>query len=173
MVISRQKKEEVVKKITDAVRNSVSVVFVNFHGLKVADANALRRRFRENGVKYTVAKKTLVKRAFSNAKITGEMPALDGELALAYSDDAIAPAKIVAEFKKKYENRVSPLGGIFENRYISVEDVLSLSKIPSRDILYGQFVTVLNAPIQQTVTVLNAATQSFVRALHQIAQKKA
>lgn len=172
MAISRAKKEEVVKRVGEIIKNALSVVFVRFHGLSVPGANELRRGLREEGVRYTVAKKTLVKRVLDKENIAGERPAFEGELAIAFSDDPIAPARSIAAFQKKLEGAVEPLGGIFEGRYIDAGEVANLASIPPRDVLYGQFATVVNAPIQGTVTALGGITQSFVSVLHQVAESK-
>ena len=173
MAITRQKKVEIVSKVTDALKDAQAVVFVKFHKLTVANANAMRRGLRGAGVGYTVAKKTLIRRVLADMKISGEIPALEGEIAVAYSTDMIAPAKSVAEFAKKFKEQVMSVGGIFEGRYIGSAEVNQLASIPSREVLYGQFVTILNAPIQQTVTTLHGVVRSFVSALDQIAKSKA
>jgi len=172
MALTREKKEEVIKKITDIVKDAASVVFVNFHKLSVADANEMRRGLREKGVNYVVVKKTLLKRVLESVKLEGDVPGLEGEVAIAYGSDLIEPTKNIAAFEKKFKKAVSVTGGIMEGRYLTKSEANDLAKIPSRDILYGQFVTVLNAPIQQTVQVLNGVTQSFVSVLHQISQVK-
>lgn len=173
MAITRQKKEEIVKKTEDILKNSESIVFVNFHGIGVKDTDELRSSLREKGVGYSVLKKTLVKRVLKESGFEGDVPQLDGELALAYSEDAIAPARGIMEFQKKHKKVISPLGGVFESRYIGIDEVKQLALIPSREVLYGQFVGLLNSPIQQTVGVLNNVVGSLVIALDQIAQAKA
>lgn len=172
MAISREKKEEIVQKVTDILKNSESVVFVNFHGVNVSDANALRRELRNKGVGYIVAKKTLVKRALDELKIVGDMPTLAGELALAYGDDMVLPAKSIFELQKKLEDAVTLLGGILEMRYVSKEEIKSIATIPEREVLYGQFVTAIGTPIQHTVGVLNNVLNSFVSVLNQVVQSK-
>ncbi len=171
MAITKQKKAEIIEKITDVVKNAASVVFVKFDKLSVARVNELRRNFREKGIRYLVVKKTLLKRVLGETERDGAVPNLSGEVALAYGDDLIEPAKGVAFFEKKFEGAVRALGGIFEKQYITKEEVVALAKIPSREILLGQLAVVLNAPIQNTVGVLHNTMRSFVVALNQIAQK--
>ncbi|MBI1999521.1 MAG: 50S ribosomal protein L10 [Parcubacteria group bacterium] len=172
MAVTREKKETVVKALGDIVRNAGSVVFVHFKGLTVANANEMRQSLREKGVGYTVTKKTLLRRALSDAGVTGTEPALEGEIALAYSSDAMAAAKNIAAFQKKLEDAVMPVGGIFEARYITGDEVKNLALIPSREELYGQFVRVLSAPMRGAVTVLNGPLRSLVGALDQIARSR-
>lgn len=172
MALTKQKKEEIIKNITEVVKNATSVVFVNFHGLSVANANEIRRLLHDRGVAYVVVKKTLLRRVLESVGVKGALPPLEGEIALAYGADMVEPAKNIAEFQKKFENAVSVMGGILENIYIQKEEIVALAKIPSRQVLLGQFVVVLNAPIRQTAQVLNEIMQSFVRVLHQITQSK-
>jgi len=130
-------------------------VFVNYHGLTVDEASELRETLRANGVNYKVVKKTLSKIALEKAGISGERPDLTGELAIAYGDDNLEPARSIYQFQKKFEDRVSILGGIFEGEYRGQDTMLEIAQIPSRETLYGMFVNVINSPVQGFVGVLN------------------
>lgn len=155
MAISKEKKEKIYKSVKEAVEKAKSVVFVNFHGLGVGETTDLRNKLREEGVKYVVAKKTLIKRALDDSKPEGEMPKLDGELALAYSEDLTAPARGVYDFQKKYKNKVAILGGVFEGKYMNQSAMTEIAAIPSTQVLYGQFVNLINSPIQGLVIALD------------------
>lgn len=161
MPITKDKKKEIVSNLKGAVGESKSLVFVNFHGLPVSDANVMRKSLREAEVKFAVAKKTLVKRALAESGVEGEIPELRGELALAWGADLIAPARGVYEFQKKYDSKVSILGGIFEGKYMTAVSMTEIASIPPVDVLRGMFVNIINSPIQR-----------FVIALNQIADKK-
>ncbi|HZS43130.1 MAG TPA: 50S ribosomal protein L10 [Candidatus Paceibacterota bacterium] len=156
MPISKNKKQEILKKVTDAVKTAKSVVFVNFHGLGVADSTAVRRELRSKGVNYMVAKKTLTKKALEGEKFEGEMPLLEGELGLAFGDDLLSPAREIYEFQKKFDQKLSILGGIFEGKYKGKEEMLSIASIPPLQTLYAQFVNIINSPIAGLVVSLNA-----------------
>lgn len=161
MALTKAKKKEVIDSVAKVVKDSQSVVFVNFHGLKVADSTKVRRKLTSEGVGFLVAKKTLTKRAFDAGKFTGTMPELLGELGLAYSKDLTAPAREVYEFTKKYKDSLSILGGVFEGRYMSKAEMMDIALIPSMKTLQGMFVNIINSPIA-----------GFVRALDQVAKKK-
>ena len=154
MALSKEQKVKVVTKLKDIIKNSQSIVFVNFHKLSVIDAHAMRRGLRDRHVGYFVAKKTLVRRTLSEEKIEGELPMLDGELALAYGDNPVIPASGIAEFVKKYKNSITILGGIFEGKYKSKEEMTTIASIPPLEVLYGQFVQIINSPIQGLVVAL-------------------
>ena len=155
MAINKEKKKDIYEKMQGIVKDSNTVVFVNFHGLGVAETNQLRNELRNEGSSYTVAKKTLIKKSLDEANIEGELPELEGELALAYGQDLIAPARGVYEFQKKYKDSLSILGGIFEGVFVNKDKMLSIAQIPSPQILRGQFVNLINSPIQGLVIALN------------------
>ena len=161
MAISKDKKKEVYEKTQGILKDSNSVVFVNFKGLNVSDTTQLRNDLRNDGSSYSVIKKTIVKKALDETSIEGETPELEGELALAYSEDLIAPARGIYEFQKKHKEKIAILGGIFEGSFMNREKMLSIAQIPAPQILKGQFVNLINSPIQ-----------SFVTALSKIAEKR-
>jgi len=172
MAIRKEKKTEILAKLQELLKEAESLVFVKFKGVKVNDQNAMRKSLREAGVGYYVAKKTLVKKALDGAKITGTLPELEGEIAVAYSKDAVAPAKGIAEYVKKFKDILGVAGGMLEGRYLAVAEVEALSKIPSREVLLGKLVNVMNAPIQGFVSTLNEVPTSFVRTLDAVAKSK-
>jgi large subunit ribosomal protein L10 len=159
MPITKDQKKETLDKIKGAVKGSSSVVFVNFHGLGVAESSEMRRALRANDVGYFVAKKTLIKKALESEKIESELPALDGEVAIAYSKDAIASAREVYTFQKKFDGKLAILGGIFEGSFKDKDSMMSIATIPSLQVLYGQFVNLINSPIQGLVIALNAVAE--------------
>jgi large subunit ribosomal protein L10 len=159
MVLNRQQKEEIVLKLKDVLTKAESVAFVNFHGLGVSDTRALRSALKAEGVGYTVAKKTLVRLALRDVKAEGEVPALLGELAIAYGKET-TPAREIYAFQKKYEDRVSILGGIFEGTYLDKDAMLAIAQIPSLEVLRGMFVNVLNSPIQGLAVALSEIAQA-------------
>jgi large subunit ribosomal protein L10 len=160
MAITKEKKVKIVNKVEDIIKKGESLVFVNFHGLTVAGINELRRRLQAKGMGYYVAKKTLIRRAFDKAKMEGEVPELDGEVAVAYSSegekDLLAPIKEVYDFHKKNTEVLKIIGGVFEGSFASAEKMLVLAKIPAREVLYAQFLNVINSPIQGLVIGLDA-----------------
>lgn len=155
MAITKEKKGEILKRLNDVLKNSLSVVFVNFHGLSSNEANEVRSTLNKEKVSYFVAKKTLVRKALEDAKIAGDRPEFEGELGVVYSTDAVAPARGVYDFQKKLEGKIAILGGIFENKFASKEQMTAVAQIPPLKTLYGQFVNVINSPIQGLVIALN------------------
>ena len=166
MPISKQKKVEIVKDLSQKVKGSETVVFVNFHGLSVANTTQLRRQLKAEGVGYTVAKKTLIRKAFetSGRAIAGDWPTLDGEVALAYltvkDGDPISPAKGIHEFSAKGgpasgRQNLKILGGVFQGAFTDATMMMGIAAIPPRATLYAQLANLFNSPIQRLVIGLD------------------
>ena len=162
MARTKAQKQEIIEKLKTVMGGAKSLVFVNFHGLTVGEATTMRKALKKDGVSYFVAKKTLVEKALESHKYAGTMPALVGEFGLAYGTDLVAPARGVYEFQKKFKDKATIVGGVFESAYMSKEEMTAIAAIPPRETLYGMFVNVINSPIQ-----------GMVMALDQIAKKQA
>ena len=153
-MLLKSKKEEMIKDLEKAVKDSGSVVFVNFHGLKVGDETVLRRGLREGGVDYKVSRKTLLKRALLK-KAEGEIPLLSGEVAIAYSKDEIASSREIYNFQKTHKGILDILGGIFEGKFVGKEKMMEIATIPSREVLLSKIAFLLKSPIQRLAIAVN------------------
>ena len=156
MAISKDKKREIIAKITEALKEASSIAFVGFTKLTVADASKMRKQLSQAGVRYLVAKKTLLRLVLKQKGYEGEEPALPGEVAIAWTnDDVIAPARGVYEFGKKMKGALVLLGGVFEGAFIDAEKIIAIATIPPMLVLRGMFVNVINSPIQGLVVALD------------------
>lgn len=155
MAITKSKKEEIVAKLDGVKADANSIVFVGFNGMTVQNTTTMRQQLRDNGVGFLVAKKTLMKRSFADT-FEGDMPTLDGEIAVAYSADAIAPAQNIKEFVGKFKENISIVGGVFQGVYKDAAEMTEIASIPPLPVLRGMFVNVINSPIQGLVLGLNA-----------------
>lgn len=158
MAITREKKEQILSKLNTIRDTSESIVFVSFKKLPVAETTAMRGALREKGVGYLVAKKTLMKRAFGSYE--GHMPELEGEIAVAYSADAIAPAQGVKEFASKFKDNLAIVGGVFQGVYKSREEMTEIASIPPLQVLRGMFAQLLNSPRQRFAVVLSKVSET-------------
>ena len=173
MAITKQKKEEVVKDLHERLEKAKISIFVNFHGISVKDVSELRGDLYKDGIDYKVAKKTLVNRTLDGFGYSGDKPQFDGELAVVLGyDDVVAPAKTLSEFTKKHKEGLKILGGVYEGGYIDEGVVSMLATIPSREVLLGQFVNVINSPVQGFVGVLSVVMRNFAFVLSEVAVKK-
>lgn len=162
MALKKEKKVEVLSTLDASLANANSVVFVKFDKLKVADANALRRSLQKSDVGYLVSKKTLLKRALGAKGITGDMPELQGQIAMAYGSDLLAPAREVFEFQKTHKDYVSIVGGMFEGKYVNASEMMEIATIPGREVLLSKIAYLLQSPMQRLAI-----------AVGQVAEKKA
>jgi len=163
VAINKQKKTEIIEKLRSIFTKSPSIAFVRFSKLTVANAQMLRRKLREAGVGYFVAKKTLIRKSLEGGKVEGTLPSLEGEVAVAYleaGDDITAPAREIFGLEKKLEKATRLIGGIFEGKFIGQKDVLSLASIPSRQTLLAQFTNLVNSPIQRFVVGLSEVAKT-------------
>jgi large subunit ribosomal protein L10 len=163
MAISKDKKREIVAKLTDAFKEASSVAFVGFTKLTVKDSSKMRTDLRNADVKFFVAKKTLIRKALEGRGYTGALSELPGEVAIAWTsgEDTTAPTRGVYEFGKKLKGALTLLGGVFENAFIDAKAATAIATIPPMPVLRGMFVNIINSPIQ-----------GFVMALDQISKKK-
>lgn len=158
-MLQKSKKEEMIKELEKAVKESASVVFVNFHGLKVGEETVLRRDLRDQGVNYKVSRKTLLTRALEG-KAEGAIPELKGEIAIAYSKDQTSGAREVYNFQKTHKGILSILGGIFEGKFVSGERMMEIAMIPSREVLLSKLAFLLKSPVQRLVLALSEVAKT-------------
>lgn len=160
MAISKDKKREIVAKLGDAFNEATSIAFVGFSKLTVADASKLRKDLSGAGVKYYVAKKTLIKRALGERGYTGEIPELPGEVAVAWtSTDVTAPARGIHDYSKKLKGAIALLGGVFEGAFTDKAQMTAIATIPSMQVLRGMFANIINSPRQRFAIALGEVSK--------------
>lgn len=170
---TREQKEKAMQTLVETMKQSKSVVFANFQGLKVSESEELRRLCRKEGVEYLAVKKTLVSKALKDAGIEANPKSFNGAVSVVFGiSDEVAPAQILAKFAKTHE-AVKLFGGILEGAFIDAAKVTSLSKLPSKQQLLGQLVGTLNAPVSGFVNVLAGNLRGLVTALNAIKDAKA
>jgi len=161
VAISKDKKREIVAKLGDAFKEASSIAFVGFSKLTVADASKMRKELSQAGVKYYVAKKTLIKRALAERGYTGEVPVLPGEVAVAWTvADITAPARGVYEYGKKLKGAIALLGGVFEGAFADKEKMTAVATIPPLAVLRGMFANIINSPIQRFAIALGEVAKT-------------
>lgn len=163
MAITKQKKVEILSKVGDILKSTVSGVFVSFKGLTVAEINTIRSELKKEGVKYTVVKKTLLTRALDAVGLTGSMPEMPGETAFAYlgkGDDITAPARALQTFVKKFKEKLVFRGGFLNGAYLSLAEIKDVAIIPSLNTLRGMFANIINSPIQRFAIALSEVAKT-------------
>ena len=159
--------EELTEKFKDG-----SVVFVDYKGMNVAQSTRLRARSRESGVEFVVAKNTLAQRAANQAGVEGISEYLVGPTALAFSEDPVASAKLMAEFSDEI-GTFELKGGLLDgDQVVNAEGVVALSRLPEREQLIAQVVGGIQSPIAGLVNVLNGTIRNLAVLLNQVAEQK-
>ena len=170
---TRNEKQTTVTSLTSGLKTAKAVVFANFQGLKVSEAEELRKQCRKEKVEMLAAKKTLLKRACEEAVLSGVDPMVfKGGVATFFGTDEVSSAKIVNTFAKTHEI-LAVFGGLLEGKFIDAAGVKSLAALPSKQELLGQLVGTLNAPVSGFVNVLAGNLRSFVSVLNNVAKSKA
>ena len=163
MAITQAKKQEITDKISHALNDSATTVFVSFVGLGVEDNNTLRKELKMNHSNYFVTKKTLLKRVLDESSALGDQPDLgSGMLSIVYGDDIIAPARAIFEFSKQHKDSIFIMGGIFDGVFKSKEEMIDIATIPEMETLRAMFAKVIKSP-----------SACFAVVLNQVAKKKA
>ena len=169
--MKREEKARVIQEIAEKLRGN-SAVLVDYQGMNVAQSTQLRARSREAGVEFVVAKNTLTRMAADEAGVEDLSQYLVGPTALAFSEDPVASAKLMAEFAEQVES-FALKGGLLEGgRVLDEGEVAALSRLPGREQLLAQVVGGISSPLTGLVTVLNNTVQGLVVALNQIAEQK-
>ena len=138
------------------MKNAASTVFVHFSKVTVAEESAMRRALRAEAVGYTVAKKTLIRRALDVLGHKHADIAMDGEVAIAYGgNDETAVARLVHEFGKKLTDKLVILGGIFEGKIVDAAAMQAIATIPPLQTLRAMFAQIINSPRQRFAVVLS------------------
>jgi large subunit ribosomal protein L10 len=156
MAKNKNQKEKSIEDLAKVTKTAKSIVFVNFDKLEVAEETKLRKLLRDAGNSYQVVKKTLLRKAFEGSGVTGDLSDLPGMISIASGEDLLSPAREVYGFQQSHKDNVKIVGGVFDGRFVGMEEMMSIATIPAINVLYGQFVNVINSPIQGLVVALKA-----------------
>ena len=155
-------KQPIVEEISAGIKDAQSVVLVDYRGLTVEEDTELRKQLRAAGVVYKVYKNTMMNFAFKGTDFEGLAPYLNGPSAMAYStEDATAPARVLAEFAKKAK-ALEIKAGVVEGNVYDAKGMEAISSIPSRDVLISRLLGSMQSPMA-----------NFARVINQIAEKNA
>ena len=165
-------KKVVVAEITEKIKASKSVVFVDYNGLTVAEVSALRNKCREAGCEYKVYKNTLVRKAFNDLGFKDFDADLNGPTAIAFGSDETGAAKIMSAAAKDYEKKITLKSAFVDNSYVDKNGVKALATMPSKEELLAKLLGSLQAPVANLAGVLNNMLAALPRALSAVAEQK-
>jgi large subunit ribosomal protein L10 len=153
--LNRSEKEAVVKEVTGLAAKAQTLVMAEYRGVTVADMTRLRADARGKGVSLSVLKNTLARRAVAGSSFEVAAGQMTGPLIYGFSEDAVAAAKVVADFARTNDKLVIR-GGVFGGKSLDAGGVKQLASIPTREVLLAQLCGLLMSPISRAAVVLGA-----------------
>jgi len=167
-----EKKKEIVKSLHEKFAMSKVVIVTDCKGLDVAKMNDLRKRLREFEIEYRVAKNSLLIRASEKTDVELIKDCFKGPSAVALSyDDPIAPAKVLIKFSKEHD-KLEIKTGVMNGKVIDLNAIKAMSVLPPREVLLGQFLSVVNGVPEGFVRVINAIPMQFLNLLQAVKEQK-
>ena len=155
MSLNRSEKEAVVSEVTGLVQSAQTLVLAEYRGIAVADMIKLRAEARNQGVRLSVLKNTLARRAVAGSGFEVVSDQMTGPLIYGFSVDAVAAARVVANFAKTNDKLVIR-GGVTSGRALDVNAVKMLASVPSKEVLLSQLCGLLMSPMSRIAVVLGA-----------------
>lgn len=173
MAISRETKAARLKELTEKLATAQSVVLVDYKGITVKQADEIRNKCRESNVTYKVVKNTIARLAMRENNMEDLADRFTGTTALAFSDeDPIAPAKVLSEVGKEID-KIKFKVGFLAGKLLDEADLKMLAKMPGKNELRAQLLSLLSASARNMVSVLAAGPRSMVTVLQAKADKGA
>ena len=167
-----EEKQKITEDLHERFSKSAIVVVADYKGLDVSSMNALRRKLREEDIEFQVAKNTLLIRAAKDTEVALIEDYFKGPSAVALSyTDPVAPAKILAQFAKDNQ-KLEIKGGVLKNKVLDVDAIKALAKLPSREVLLGQLLSVLNEVPTAFVRTIAEIPRSLLNVLTAIRDQK-
>lgn len=155
-VEAKQQKQQIIDEIKGKLETAQSAVVIDYMGINVAEADAMRKKLREAGVDYTVYKNTLMKRAIDGTDFAPLADALEGPSAIAISsEDATAPARVLNEIIKDFK-KMEFKAGVVEGTFYDKAGIEKIADIPSREVLIAKFMGSIQSPISKAVRTFQA-----------------
>ena len=154
-------KAQTIDELSEQLSNAKLIVLTDYRGLRVADLQDLRTSLRKSGGEFRVAKNTLTRIAAENAGISGLDSYLEGPLALGLAnDDIVGFTKSLSDFART--SRILTIrGGVLDKNFITAEQVEAISTLPSKEVLQGKLLGLLQSPMARTVGVLSGPSRSI------------
>ena len=158
MSLNRSEKEAVISEVTELAAKAQTLVMAEYRGITVAQMTELRNQARSNGVTLSVLKNTLARRAVAGSSFESAAEQMTGPLIYGFSEDAVAAAKVVADFAKTNDKLVIR-GGVYAGKALDVNGVKELANIPTKEVLLSQLCGLLMSPVSRTARVLAALAE--------------
>ena len=170
--MSKELKKLVVNELISDYKGVNNFIVVSFKGVNTQQANVLRRDLSEKDIKLKVVKNSLASIALKEIGVPALGQILEGPSAITASDnDPVILTKVLTKWSKEISS-LKIVGGLIDGEMLSLDDIKTLSAIPSREVVLTQIVFAIQAPMVQLANVFNATASSLCRVLHAIKEKK-
>ena len=167
-----EEKQKITEDLHERLSKSAVVVVTDYKGLDVSSMNDLRRKLREADIEFQVVKNTLLVRAAKDTDVAVIQDYFKGPSAVALSySDPVAPAKILMQFAKD-NPKLEIKGGVLKNKVLDPDAIKALAMLPSREVLLGQFLSVLNEVPTSFVRTIAEIPRSLLNVLTAIKDQK-
>ncbi len=173
MAITKEQKQNILKDLTDKFARAKAAILVDFNKLSVAKTMELRRLLKQIGADYKVAKKTLINRVLRAGDYKGaDLDELKTQIGVVFSyGDPVPAASSLYKFSRLNE-ALKILGGFIGLGWQDKNKIIELAKLPSREVLLGQVVRMVAAPLSGLVTVLSGNMRNLVSVLNNLKTKR-
>jgi large subunit ribosomal protein L10 len=164
-------KVERINEMKEELKNYSTFILTDYRGLNVEQITSLRKALREKGAEYHVIKNRFAKRVFQELEIKGLDELFVDPTAIAYTNEDISEiSKILVDASE--DTTLTMKGGFLDGSVVSGEEIDKISKLPSRQVLIGKTVGLLNGPISGLAIVLNGIISQFLRTLKAVEATK-
>ncbi|WP_101102824.1 50S ribosomal protein L10 [Macromonas bipunctata] len=158
MSLNRSEKQVVIDEVSALAAKAQTLVMAEYRGITVAALTQLRVAARSQGVSLSVLKNTLARRAVAGTGFEAAVDQMTGPLIYGFSEDAVAAAKVVADFAKTNDKMVIR-GGVYAGKALDANGVKQLASIPTKEVLLAQLLGLMQSPISRTARVLAALAE--------------
>jgi len=154
-----EQKQKLVEEIADKMQNAASSVIVEYRGLTVGEVTELRRNLRAEEIEFVVYKNSMTRRAAEKLGHNDLLESLLGPNAIAFSDDAVAPSRVLAKFAKKHKALVLK-AGIVDGKIVDADGIKQLSTLPNKEGMISMFLGCLQSPIRSVACAVKAVAEA-------------
>jgi len=170
--LKKEDKQLIVEELHDKFTRSKVLILTDYTGLNVEDMNVLRSKLRESEIEYKVVKNTLLRRAAEGTDAAHIVDSFKGPSAVALSyDDPVAPAKVLTDFAKEHDKLEIKIGAM-DGKVLDANAIKALSRLPSREVLLSQLLSVMVAVPTSFVRALSGVPRNFLNVLQAIKDQK-
>lgn len=164
--MAREKKAQIMDKLQEILSTCSIGIFADYRGISAPEMTELRRSFREKDIEYKVIKNTLARFAAEKADRNELVSFFNGPTSIAFSyGDIIEPAKVLAEYTSASKEAIRIKGGFLSDRLLTAEDVMTLAKLPPREVLLAKVMGGMQSPITILLSQLAAPMRGLVNVL--------